>query len=208
MQDILVAIIEDEHELRELFQQIIDRSPGFVCRWSYGDCESALKDLPELRPDVILMDIMLPGMNGIAGTRKLKQLLPSSDIIMLTIQDESELVFQSLCAGATGYLLKDTPPVKLLDAIREVNDGGSPMSPAIARLITNSFRPDSDPDLSERELEVLQLLTKGESYSSIATRLFISGNTVKAHIKNIYKKLQVNTRAEAVSAALRNRIVE
>lgn len=208
MEDIRVAIIEDENEIRELLEKIIDRSPGFCCKWVYGDCESAIEPLKTIQPDVILMDIQLPGMSGIEGTKLLTESLRNTDVIMMTIQEEIETIFQSLCAGATGYLLKETPPVKLLEAIREVHSGGSPMSPAIARKIATSFKPDTNFELTPRELEILQLLTNGENYSSIASALFISGNTVRAHIKNIYKKLHVNSRAQAVTTAFTNRLVQ
>jgi DNA-binding NarL/FixJ family response regulator len=149
------------------------------------------------------MDVQLPGINGIEGIKLLKEEMPATDFIMLTIRDDPEVIFESLCAGATGYLLKETPPVKLLAAIREVREGGSPMSPAIAREIALSFQPSNDNPLTGREKEVLAMLTNGDNYTTIATSLFISGNTVRAHIKNIYRKLHVNSRAEAVIAAIK-----
>ncbi|MCF8365512.1 MAG: response regulator transcription factor [Bacteroidales bacterium] len=202
-----VAIVEDEDEIRELMQQIIDRSPGFACKHVYKDCESALESIKSALPDVVLMDIQLPGMSGIEGIEKMKPELPDTDFIMLTIRDEEDIVFRSLCAGATGYLLKDTPPVKLLASIREVREGGSPMSPGIARKIAISFQPSKDNPLSEREKEVLTWLANGENYSTISTKLFISGNTVRAHIKSIYRKLQVNSRAQAVITAIKQKLI-
>jgi DNA-binding NarL/FixJ family response regulator len=204
---ISVAIIEDEDEIRELFEKIIDRSPGFSCKHVYKDCESALENLKINKPDVVLMDIQLPGMNGIEGIKNLKPELPETDFIMLTIRDEEEIVFQSLCAGATGYLLKETPPVKLLAAIKEVREGGSPMSPGIARKITLSFQPSGNNPLTQREQEVLSRLAEGENYSTISTKLFISGHTVRAHIKNIYQKLQVSNRAEAIFTAIKQKLI-
>lgn len=206
-ENIRVAIVEDEDEIRELFEKIIDRSPGFSCKDAFKDCESALEPLKTTKPDVVLMDIQLPGMTGIEGIKILKSEMPETDFIMLTIRDEDEIVFQSLCAGATGYLLKDTPPVKLLAAIREVRLGGSPMSPGIARKIAVSFHPSPENPLSEREKEVLVRLANGENYSTIAVKLFISGHTVRAHIKNIYRKLQVNSRAEAIMTAIRKKLI-
>ena len=206
-ESIRVAIVEDEQEIRELLEQIIDLSPGFSCKRTFSSCEDALPGLIADPPDVVLMDINLPGMDGISGTGKLTEQLPELNIIMLTIQDDPDLIYQSLCAGATGYLLKDTPPVKLLQAIEEVRQGGSPMSPSIARKVTMSFRPAVNYDLSDREKEILTRLTQGENYQVIAAELFISGHTVRTHIRNIYRKLQVNTRGEAVSTALRNKIV-
>ncbi len=202
-----VAIVEDEDEIRGLLEQIIDRSPGFSCKHVYKDCESAIESIKTAMPHVVLMDIQLPGMSGIEGVKILKSGLPDTDFIMLTIRDEGEVVFESLCAGATGYLLKETPPVKLLAAIREVREGGSPMSPGIARKIAISFQPSKDNPLTEREKEVLARLAVGENYSTISTRLFISGNTVRAHIKNIYRKLQVNSRAAAVIAAIKQKLI-
>jgi len=202
-----VAIVEDEDEIRELFEKIIDRSPGFSCKHVFKDCESVIEVIKVVKPDVVLMDIQLPGMNGIEGITVLKAAVPDTDFIMLTIRDEEEMVFQSLCAGATGYLLKETPPVKLLAAIKEVREGGSPMSPGIARKIALSFQPASNNPLTNREQEVLTWLADGDNYSTISSKLFISGNTVRAHIKNIYRKLQVNSRAEAIRSAIKRKLI-
>ncbi len=204
---ISVSIVEDEDEIRELLEKIIDRSPGFSCKHVFKDCESAIEVIKTTKPDVVLMDIQLPGITGIEGVKILKGFLPETDFIMLTIRDEEEMIFQSLCAGATGYLLKETPPVKLLTAIKEVREGGSPMSPGIARKIALSFHPSKINPLSERETEVLARLVEGENYSTISTKLFISGNTVRAHIKSIYRKLQVHSRAEAVIVAVKQKLI-
>ena len=205
--DIIVAIVEDEDEIRELLEAIIDRSPGFTCKHVFKDCESALNPLKSIKPDVVLMDIQLPGISGIEGIKLLKPELNDTDFIMLTIRDEDEMVFESLCAGATGYLLKDTPPVRLLNAIKEVREGGSPMSPGIARKIVISFQPSRSNPLTEREQEVLENLAKGENYTTISEKLFISGNTVRANIKNIYRKLEVNSRAAAVNTAIKQKLI-
>jgi DNA-binding NarL/FixJ family response regulator len=202
-----VAIVEDEDEIRGLLEQIIDRSPGFACKHVYKDCEQAIAQIAVASPDVVLMDIQLPGISGIEGIKILKDQMPDTDFIMLTIRDEEDIIFQSLCAGATGYLLKETPPVKLLAAIREVREGGSPMSPGIARKIAKSFHPSTENPLTPREIEVLTRLTDGENYATISDKLFISGNTVRAHIKNIYRKLHVSSRAEAVVAAIRKNLI-
>ncbi len=153
------------------------------------------------------MDIGLPSMSGIDGVKILKQAQPNVDFIMLTIQDDDESVFNSLCAGATGYLLKDTPPAKLLNSIKEVREGGSPMSSTIARKIFKSFMRDSNSPLTKRETEILQKLCEGENYKTIADSLVISGHTVRAHIKNIYQKLHVNSRAGAVKKAIQDRLI-
>jgi len=207
IKDIIVAIVEDEPEIRNVLSFIIDRSPGYSCKMFFSDCETAFEPIKSHPPDVVLMDIHLPKMSGIEGVQVLKAELPEVDFIMLTVQDDDDSVFNSLCAGASGYLLKDTPPATLLNAIKEVRDGGSPMSPSIARRVISSFRPTSQSPLSERESEILQKLCNGENYKAIADSLFISGHTVRAHIKNIYKKLHVNSRAEAVTKAIRDKLI-
>ena len=205
--DIKVAIVEDDGEIRRLMTLIIDSSPGYLCKQSYNDCETALAEIPDDPPDVVLMDIDLPGMSGIEGVKILKEKLPDTDFIMLTIKEDDNSVFNSLCAGATGYLLKDTPPTQLLSAIQEVYDGGSPMSASIARRITSSFRKSTETVLTPREKEILELLCDGDNYKVIAEHLCISGHTVRAHIKNIYKKLHVTSRAEAVRKAINDRLI-
>jgi len=204
---IKVAIVEDDPEIRQLLSLIVDGSPGFECKQSFSNCEDALENIPLNPPDVVLMDIDLPKMSGIEGVKILKEKTQETDYLMLTIHQEDDSVFKSLCAGATGYLLKDTPPAELLNSIKEIREGGSPMSPSIARRITKSFRPTSDNPLSNRETEILQKLCNGENYKVIADSLFISGHTVRAHIKNIYKKLQVNSRAQAVKKAINDKLI-
>ena len=205
--NISVAIVEDDAEIRGLLEMLIDRSPGFSCKQVFGSCGDGLEDLRYNPPDVVLMDVELPAILGTDCVKKLKTSLPDTDFLMLTIRDDDDTIFQSLTAGATGYLLKDTPPAKLLASIREVHEGGSPMTPATARKIAEYFRPSSPSPLSERETEILKKLCDGNSYSDIAEALFISGHTVRAHIKNIYGKLHVNSRAEAVSKAMRDRLI-
>ncbi|OGU27835.1 MAG: hypothetical protein A2057_07380 [Ignavibacteria bacterium GWA2_35_9] len=205
--EITVTIVEDDSEIRKMLSLIIDRSPGFSCKQTYSDCETAVGNISKKSTDVVLMDIHLPKMSGIEGVKILKEKLPETDFIMLTVQEDNESVFNSLCAGATGYLLKDTPPAALLAAIKEVKEGGSPMSPSIARRIISSFRPNLESPLSKRESEILEMLCNGDNYKTIADALFISGHTVRAHIKSIYRKLQVNSRGEAVNKALKDRLV-
>ncbi|MBZ0179772.1 MAG: response regulator transcription factor [Melioribacteraceae bacterium] len=205
--NITVAIVEDDEEIKNLLTIIIDGSPGFECSQNYANCEDAVKNIPKNQPNVVLMDIDLPRISGIEGVRLLKESLPETDFIMLTIKEDDDSVFNSLAAGATGYLLKDTPPVLLLQSIKEVVQGGSPMSPMIARKVLDSFRKNLKSPLTERETEVLKRLCEGENYKTIAGALFVSGNTVRAHIKNIYKKLHVNTRAAAVSKAINENLV-
>lgn len=203
---IQVALVEDDPDIRQLMQLIIDGSPGFACRQAYDSCETAIPALTGHPPDILLMDIDLPEMSGIEGVRRLKELSPMLNVVMLTVHEDNDSVFDSLCAGAVGYLVKGLPPVRLLDAIREAFEGGSPMSTAIARRVVRSFQQDRPNPLSDRETEVLKLLCAGENYKTIADALFVSTNTVKAHIKHIYEKLQVHTRAEAVGKALKHRL--
>ena len=204
---IKVTVVDDDKEIRQLLTVIIDGSPGYACQQSYNDCETAVEGILKDPPDVVLMDINLPGKSGIEGVSLLKDRLPDTDFIMLTIKDDDESVFDSICAGATGYLVKDTPPVDLLAAIKEVHRGGSPMSSAIARRIVSSFKRKSDSPLTKRETEILQKLCDGDNHREIAEVLFISNDTVRAHIKNIYSKLHVHSRAEMVKKAIEDRLI-
>jgi len=203
-----VSIIEDDKEIRESLSVLIGQSDGFNCVSHYESCELALSNLASDAPEIILMDINLPGMTGIEGVKKVKQILPTTEIIMLTISESDDDVFNSLCAGACGYLKKNTPPARLLEAIIEAKNGGAPMSMEIARLVVNSFKPETTlPDaLTARETEVLRKLCQGHSYKMIAGDLFVDINTVKFHIRNIYRKLEVNSKGEAISKALREKL--
>ncbi len=208
MADLHLALIEDDPEIRQLLTILLEGTPGYRCALVFEDAESALDEIINYQPDVVLMDIQLPGMSGIEAVKILTEARPELPIMMLTVQMDDDSLFESLCAGASGYLLKSTPPAQLLAAIDEAKAGGSPMSPAIARRVVKSFhRPKLDSPLSEREREVLVRLCEGETYRSIAEALFVSSNTVKAHIKKIYQKLQVHTRAEAVKRAMRDGLV-
>ncbi len=206
-ENIDVVIIEDDIEIRESLAILIRGSQGFRCETTFEDCESAIEELDEA-PHAVLMDIELPGKNGIEGVGILKERFPDTEFIMLTISEETEDVFNSLCAGASGYLKKNTPPSKILEAIREAINGGSPMSMEIARLVVDSFhQANATPyDLTEREGEILEKLCEGHSYKMIAADLHIEINTVKYHIKNIYSKLHVNSKGEAISKALRENL--
>ncbi len=211
---IKVAIIEDNSIIRNGLAALIDGTTGYQCIGSYGNCEKFLSDLPELSIDVALMDIGLPGINGIEGVKKAKQIKPDLNILMLTVYKESKVVFEALCAGACGYLVKNTPPTRLLEAIKEVHDGGSPMSSMIARQVITVFQKniaaDSIPEdygLSDREKQVLNKLSEGDNYQQIADSLFISVDTVRHHIRNIYKKLHVHSQSEAVAKAIRKGVI-
>lgn len=206
-QPIQVIIVEDDPEIRRLMQFLLDGSPGYQCLQAFETCEAAIPLILERRPDIVLMDIDLPGMSGVQGVDQLRNAGFERPILMLTVHEDEAAVFEALCAGAAGYLVKGLAPAKLLAAIQEAHGGGAPMSPAIARMVIQTFHPKTRNPLSAREQEVLELLCKGENYRTIATALFISSNTVKAHIKNIYTKLEVNSRAEAVSKAIRDKLI-
>jgi DNA-binding NarL/FixJ family response regulator len=206
---IKVAIVEDKRDIREGWQLILEGADGFECVATYSDGESAAEGLPIEQPDVVLMDIGLPRMSGIDCVKILKDVAPEIDIIMLTIQADESSIFESLRAGAVGYLVKNIFPSKLLNSIKEVKNGGSPMSSGIARKVVSSFNSFRKPaaNLTKREQEVLDLLCKGKSYKVIADELFISPDTVRYHLKNIYKKLQVNSKYEAVIKALKGGMI-
>jgi DNA-binding NarL/FixJ family response regulator len=204
---ISVSIVEDDNGVRTTLAKLIDSSPGFRCVSQHPSAEMALQDLPKAGPEVVLMDINLPGLNGVECARRLKPMLPGTQIIMLTVYQNSENIFKALEAGATGYLLKQTPPAELLAGIRDVRNGGSPMNSHIARKVVQSFQkpaaavPDND-HLSPREAEVLDLLAKGYLYKEIAEQTGITYATVHTHIRHIYEKLQVRSRTEAVAKHL------
>ncbi len=208
MPTITVSIVEDNEQLRGTLARVLNRSEGFRCLSQYGDAESALQGLPKDRPQVVLMDINLPGMNGVECVRQLKQAAPELQIMMLTVYEDTENIFNALAAGASGYLLKRTKSAELLDAIKEVQRGGSPMTTHIARKVVLSFQkagPATQPteDLSQREREVLDCLSQGFLYKEIAEKLGISYETVHTYIRRIYEKLQVRTRTEAVAKFLK-----
>ena len=205
---IAVSIVEDNDKLRGTLARVLDRAEDFHCASQYANAEDALKDLPQVRPDVVLMDINLPGMNGVECVRRLKTLLPEIQVMMLTVYEDTENIFSALAAGASGYLLKRTSSQELLEAIQEVYRGGSPMTMHIARKVVQSFQKSaasaqSTENLSEREQQVLDLLTQGLIYKEIADKLAISYETVHTYIRRIYEKLQVRTRTEAVAKFLR-----
>jgi DNA-binding NarL/FixJ family response regulator len=205
---ITVSIVEDNDELRNTLARVLNRADGFRCVSHHSSAETALKELPDVKPEVVLMDINLPGINGVECVRQLKQLLPQTHAIMLTVYEDTDNIFNALAAGAAGYLLKRTKTAELLEAIREVHRGGSPMTTHIARKVTQSFikaGPSTQPaeNLSQREQEVLDCLSQGLIYKEIAEKLGISYETVHTYIRRIYEKLQVRTRTEAVAKFLR-----
>jgi len=205
---ITVSLVEDNDKLRGTLARVLNRAEGFQCVSQYANAEDALKSLPQDHPEVVLMDINLPGMNGVECVRKLKQRLPELQVMMLTVYEDTENIFNALAAGASGYLLTRTSQAQLLEAIREVHRGGSPMTAHIARKVVQSFQltsPSVPPtaNLSEREQQVLDLLSQGLIYKEIADKLGISYETVHTYIRRIYEKLQVRTRTEAVAKFLR-----
>jgi len=209
---ISIAIVEDIRDIREGLTTLINFTDGFTCIGSYRSMEEAMPRIDANVPDVLLSDIGLPGMDGIEGIRKLKADHPEMNVLMITVFDDDERIFDALCAGATGYLLKRTPPAKLLENIREAVSGGAPMSPEVASRVIKLFRevrPATriDHDLTPHETRLLKLLVDGHNYTTAAEELGVSYNTIKFHMRHIYEKLQVHSKSEAVSLALKARIV-
>jgi len=210
---IKVVVVEDNDSIREGLKILIDGTEDYSCVASFSECEAMLKSIKKLNPDVLLMDIGLPGMNGIEGIKKVKLIFPELAILILTIYEENDLIFDALCAGACGYLVKKTPPSRLLEAIREVHEGGAPMSSHIARKVIDFFQKKpvssqkSNYDLTPREKEILTGLVEGHNFKAIADSLFISIETVRFHFRNIYKKLHVHSQSEAVAKAIKEGLI-
>src|SRR6266545_5902098 len=203
-----VAVIEDLRTLRDGYRALIDGTEGYRCIGSFRTMEAALDQIGQAIPDIVLVDIGLPGMSGTEGIRILKQCYPNLVIVVLTVYDDDDRIFQALCAGACGYLLKNTPPVRLLESLREAVNGGAPMSPEIARRVVTLFRECRPPERAEyhltpTETRLLKLLVEGHNYKTAACELGVSLNTVCFHIKQVYNKLQVHSKSGAVSKALR-----
>jgi DNA-binding NarL/FixJ family response regulator len=206
---IRVVIFEDNLLLRESLYQLINGSPGLICVGAFANCDDIIFNLKKTAPDVVLMDIKMPGKDGIEGVKIIKEHFPETRIVMQTVVEDDDKIFASICNGASGYLLKNTTPARLLQAIVEVNEGGAPMTPAIAEKVLQKFRRQSPAssgelnDLSSREKEILECLVEGMSYKMIATSCKISIDTVRFHIRHIYEKLHVSSKSEAVAKALR-----
>lgn len=204
---IAVAVVEDDARVRASLARLLERASGLRCVGEHGSGEEALQALPGVRPNVVLMDINLPGIDGVECVRRLKVLLPEAQVVMLTVYQDNDLIFNALAAGASGYLLKRTKGPVLIASIREVHHGGSPMSSHIARKVVQSFRAVPAPStgletLTPREMEVLDLLSKGYLYREIADELAVGYDTVHSHVRHIYEKLQVNTRTRAAAVHL------
>jgi len=208
-----VAIIEDDRRIRDGLQTLINGTKGYRCHLAFRSMEEALARTWSEIPDVALVDIGLPGMSGIDGLSRLRKLYPTVALLMLTVYEDDERVFEALCAGASGYLLKKTPPNKLLECLDEVLQGGAPMSPEVARRVLRLFREIRPParlehDLTPHELRLLKLLVEGHNYQSAAAELGVTFSTINFHMQNIYGKLHVHSKSEAVAKALRNRLVQ
>ena len=206
-------IVEDQRDLREGLQMIFNFTPGFKCLGAYRSMEECLARIRHQVPDVVLSDIGLPGMSGIEGIKILKEQFPDLIVLVLTVYDDNEKIFDALCAGASGYLLKQTEPVELLKCIKEAVAGGAPMSPEVAMRVIKLFREVRPPerveyDLTPHEVRLLKLLVDGHNYVTAAEELKISYNTIKFHVRNIYDKLQVHSKSEAVAIAMRDRLVK
>jgi DNA-binding NarL/FixJ family response regulator len=212
MQKLKVAVFDDNKPRRELLQLLLDSSEEFMCTGAYEDCRDAVKKISSSKPDVVLMDIDMPYVNGIEGLIQIKKEFPGIRILMQTVFEDEDKIFSAIVSGADGYILKKTPPSKLLEAIKDVAEGGSPMTPIVARhvllLFSNKHKiiPKEEFDLTTRELEILTLLVEGYSYKMIADKCHISYPTVNSHISHIYEKLHVSSGTEAVAKALEHRI--
>jgi DNA-binding NarL/FixJ family response regulator len=201
-----ITIVEDNPVVKDAFAVYISELSNHKVINTYITCEAALENLLADNPDVILMDIELPGMNGIQGIKEVRKVLPKVNIIVITVHDNSEWVFEALVAGASGYITKTSNHIKIIEAINELASGGAPMSGNIAKMVVQSFRRATESPLTTRETEVLQMLSKGQSYKDIADTLFVHMETVKSHIKNIYFKLQVNNKAAAIEKGLKDKL--
>lgn len=202
-----IVIIEDNVELREVYEMIIRSSEDFFVVNTYSNCEEAIKKLDKDNPDIIMVDLSLPGITGIEGTAKIKKLKPEVKVLVVTVHDDEEHVFNALCAGAIGYITKDFNHPELINLLNQVVSGGAPMSPKIASIIIKSFHKNPVTPLTDRETEVIKQLAIGKTYDDISVELQISRDTVKTHIKHIYEKLQVNSKSEALRIARKDKLV-
>jgi DNA-binding NarL/FixJ family response regulator len=211
--EIKVAIFEDNNNMREGLYQLINGSQGFTCTGAFPNCDDLVQRIKKSNPDVIVMDIEMPGISGIEGVKLVKENFPEMKILMETIFEDDKKIFDSICAGAEGYILKNTAPVEILSAIKEIYEGGSPMTPTIANRVLKMVKSQRSSDsknvfnLTDREKEILACLVEGMSYKLIADECTISIDTVNVHVKNIYKKLQVHSKSEAVAKAIKGNIV-
>jgi len=214
---IRVAIFEDNKLVRESFEAILNGTEGFICSGAFSSCNNLNFDLRRSQPDVVLMDIEMNGVNGIEGTRMISQQQPSIKILIQTVFEDDDKIFAAISAGASGYILKKTSPAKLIDAIQEVNNGGAPMSPGVAAKVLQLFQrlapinkntsSDESTQLTQREKEILSLMMEGDNFHAIAGKIFISYDTVRTHVRNIYKKLHVTSVNQAIAKAFKHRLI-
>jgi len=210
--EIKVAVIEDHREFREYLAALLNGSEGFRCVGGYRSMEEALPKIGAAAPDIVLIDIGLPGMSGVEGIRLMKEQRPKTLLITITVHDDDERIFDALCAGASGYLLKKTPPARLLESLKEAIAGGSPMSPEVARRVIDMFRKFRPPEhvdyhLTPHELRILKLFAGGHNYKTAAAEIGVTASTISFHLLKIYEKLQVHSKTEAVAKALRNNLI-
>jgi DNA-binding NarL/FixJ family response regulator len=206
--DIRIVIIEDDQIIREGYALLIGQAEGYQVVNSYASFDEAAKNIINDAPGVILLDIELPGTNGIEAIPKLKKLVPHAHVLILTVYESEKLIFEALTNGASGYLTKNTAPSKIVESVKEVNEGGGPMSVNIARMVIRSFQRNQESPLSKRETEILEQIAEGKSRSQVARELFIDLETVRTHIKKIYMKLDVNSRADAIRLAKQNKLIK
>lgn len=202
-----IIIVEDDNIIRNAFVTLLQQSGDYTVANAYSNAEAAIKNVVDDAPDICLMDIELPGMNGIEAIPKIKSLSPKTQVVVVTVYENDDLVFKALCEGASGYLTKNMPHQKLIESLKELENGGAPMSTNIARMVVSSFHKNRQSPLTARELEVMELLSSGKSYSTIADQLFVDKETVKSHIKNIYLKLEVHSKAEAIEKAKKSKYI-
>ncbi len=211
--EIKVAIFEDNKTLRESLQQLVNSQDDMYCTGVFADANKLVRNMQSANPDVVMMDINMPGISGIEAVQIIKEKFPQVQILMQTVFEENDKIFAAICAGASGYMLKKTPPQKMIEAINETYLGGAPMTASVAVKVLQMFRVQSNEtkkeffDLSEREKEILALLVKGKSYKAIASECFISIDTVSTHVRHIYEKLHVHSKSEAVAKAIHQKLV-
>ncbi|HRP89351.1 MAG TPA: response regulator transcription factor [Edaphocola sp.] len=205
--DIQIVLIEDDEVIRESFEFLLNAEEGYAVEKTFSNAIDAIQNIKKYNPDVILLDIQLPGITGIEALPKLKEVVPEAAIIMLSVNEHQDAVFNALANGASGYLTKNTHPEKIIEAIKEVMLGGGPMSAHIAKMVVNSFRKSTESPLTRRETEILELIVAGKTRRKIADELFIDPETVKSHMKNIYAKLEVHSKEDAIKTAKMNKFI-
>lgn len=202
-----IVLVEDDSIIREAFTTLINESKDFYIANAWSNAEDAIKNIGYDAADIYLMDIQLPGINGVDAISKIKQMRASAKVMVISVYENDDMVFKALCEGASGYLTKNISSSKLIDSLKELENGGAPMSTNIARMVVSSFHRNRQSPLTSRELEVLELLASGKSYSTIANNLFVDKETIRSHIKNIYFKLEVHSKAEAIEKARKNKFI-